>query len=821
MILFSLGFVCGVWLLQFSPSLWFLGLAPVLICIFVAGTLAVSAYQLRNSQHFFCIAFKLLAVLSLAILLGFYYAATSAKIRLSDELPHAWEQKPIEIIGVIASLPEHTERAIRFNFVVEKILTVDAINHDVANSLPVIPTHISLMQYQAGFAFQPSRAELQAQAKPGKQQFHVGQRWRFTVKLKRPHGTYNPHGFDFESWAFSENMRATGTIKTDPSNQLLNNFVWRPAYIVERLREKTVNRISTVLAGRPYAAEISALVAGDDSAIKVDDWLVYLRTGVNHLMSISGLHITMLAGLAFNAVSFIWRRVERLSLALPARQAATIAGLVAALLYSLIAGFSIPTQRTLYMLAVFAAALWSGRNVGMAKVLAIALLVVVLLDPWSVNAPGFWLSFGAVAVISYALSGKIARPHWLMASIKTQWAVTIGLVPALILMFGQTSLISPVANAIAIPLISLLVVPLALLGSFLPLDFALYLAHAVFAFCMDILRWLAASPLAIWQQPAPPFWSILLSMLGVVWLLLPRGFPLRILGLTLFIPMLFVVPNRPQLGAMKVTVLDVGQGLAVVVQTKSHHLLYDTGPKYSAQSDSGSRIIMPFLRGEGITQLDGLMLSHDDLDHSGGLNSVLAQIPVAWLASSIPAAKKLGWTFNKKTFNKKPVNLMKCYAGQSWAWDGVSFSVLYPSLASYGAELSDNNRSCVLKITSTYGTILLTGDIEKAAESVLLETQFNALKSDVLLAPHHGSKTSSTPSFIAAVNPATTIFTVGYLNRFKHPKSEILTRYTSHASAIIRSDYAGAVQLDFASPRLINITQWRQAKHRIWQDEHE
>ncbi len=527
----------------------------------------------------------------------------------------------------------------------------------------------------------------------------------------------------------------------------------------------------------------------------------------------------MLAGLAFGFISFVWRRIERLSLDLPARKAAIIAGLVAALLYSLVAGFSIPTQRTLYMLAIFAIALWSGRQVSMTRVLAIALFIVVLLDPWSVNAPGFWLSFGAVAVIAYALSGQIALPHWLAGSIKTQWAVTIGLVPALILMFGQTSLISPVANSIAIPLVSLLVVPLALLGSFLPFDWALYLSHSIFAVCMLILNWLAVLPNATWQQQGPPVWTIILSTLGVLWLLLPKGFPMRWLGMALFIPMLFVQPKRSELGAMQVTVLDVGQGLSVVVETKNRTLLYDTGPRYSAQSDSGSRIIMPFLRGEGVTRLDGLMLSHNDLDHSGGLNAVLAQMPVRWLDSSIPADAKIG-----DTIDHQPVKLMRCYAGQHWAWDNVEFEVLYPTIESYDTELTDNNRSCVLKITSEYGSILLTGDIEKEAEAVLLETHLEALESDILVAPHHGSKTSSSTSFIQAVDPSTTIFTVGYLNRFNHPKPIVIERYIDNMSDVIRSDFAGAIQLSFAASKKTNIekieiSQWRKLKRRYWQDE--
>lgn len=805
MILFFIGFVCGVWLLQFAAILSFLSISIMLVGISAVIFLTLFIYLLRNATRISSVIFQQFLILLVALLLGFFWAAMLAKIRLNDALPHAWEQKPIEVIGLVTSLPEHTERAVRFNFEVEKTLTSGA----------EVPKHISLMQYQVGFSYKP-QANLLDEAVQG---FHVGQRWQLVVKLKQPHGTYNPHGFDFESWALSENIRATGLVKSSSNNHKLAGFIWRPSNIVERFREKTVDRINHVLSGKAYAAEITALVAGDDSAIKANNWLVYLRTGVNHLMSISGLHITMLAGLAYTCVSFIWRRVERLSLALPVRKAATIAGLLAALLYSLVAGFSIPTQRTLYMLAIFAVALWSGRHVSMARVLAIALFVVVLLDPWSVNAPGFWLSFGAVAVIAYAFSGQITLPHWFAASIKTQWAVTIGLIPALILMFGQASLISPVANAIAIPLISLLVVPLALLGSFLPFDWALHLSHSIFAVCMWLLNWLATLPHATWQQQAPTIWTIILSTLGVIWLLLPKGFPMRWLGLTLLIPMLFVQPKHPELGAMKVTVLDVGQGLSVVVQTQNRTLLYDTGPRYSAQSDSGSRIIMPFLRGEGVTRLDGLMLSHNDVDHSGGLNSVLAQVPVSWLDSSIPVDSAFG-----VTIGRWPVNLMRCYAGQHWVWDNVEFDVLYPTIQSYDIELTDNNRSCVLKITSKYGSILLTGDIEKEAEAVLLETNLKALVSDVLVAPHHGSKTSSTPSFIQAVDPATTIFTVGYLNRFNHPKPIVIQRYIDNKSDVIRSDYAGAIQLSFtastkANAGQIEITEWRKLKRRYWQDD--
>jgi len=503
----------------------------------------------------------------------------------------------------------------------------------------------------------------------------------------------------------------------------------------------------------------------------------------------------MLSGFAFALVYALWRRSESLTLMLPARKAAVIAGAVVALLYALIAGFSVPTQRTLYMLSVFGWALWSGRNVAMARVLAYALLLVVILDPWAVLAPGFWLSFGAVALISYAMGGRLKQAHWLREAVHTQWAVTLGLMPFLLVMFQQVSLLSPVANAIAIPVISLVVVPLTLLGSLLPVDSALHLAHWVMAQCMTFLAWISAFPLSTWQQQAPPMWTLPVAMAGVLMVLLPRGFPMRWLGALGFLPMLLIMPEHPDRGAMKVTVLDVGQGLAVVVQTMHHSLLYDAGPRYSSQSDSGSRIVVPYLRGEGIRRLDGMVISHNDNDHSGGMQSVLSLVKVGWLASSLPEDAVPGDT---QGMPWKPH--LHCLAGQHWQWDNVLFEMLHPTPGSYGdTGIKDNNRSCVLRISSQYGSLLLVGDIEKKAEAELVAGMPDALSSDVLVVPHHGSKTSSTTEFIRAVNPSAAIFTMGYRNRFRHPNPKVVARYSSRGANLYRSDTDGAILLDYSA----------------------
>ncbi len=812
MVLAALGFVFGAWLLQ-QQSVLPAHLTGLQTAWILTPSLAFFIYFNRFQHSIFL---KNLCNLMFAGLLGFMWAANVAALRLSDELPHDWQQKSINVIGMVASLPEVTERGERFRFDVEKILTPQAR----------LPKHISLNFYRNSASLKPENAPSSINHFYSSK-FHAGERWQFTVRMKRPHTTYNPHGFDFEAWALAENIRATGSVHSKSGYKKLTNFVWRPTYVVENLREKIGNRISQALENKPYAGVIRALVIGDDSQIAQAQWDVFLRTGINHLVSISGLHITMLAGLAYAIVAFAWRRIPSLVMRMPTRKAATIAGLMVAIVYALLAGMSVPTQRTLVMLTTFALALIFGRNLAISRALAIAVLVVVIVDPWAVIAPGFWLSFGAVALIAYITVGRLKPLSAFKTALHTQWAITLGLLPLLIVMFGQASIISPVANAFAIPVIGLVVVPLSILGSIVPLDFILHTAHFVLEICMQGLVFLSSLP--TWQQAAPSTWALLVAMLGVVWLLLPRGFPQRWLGFILLLPMFYVSPTQLAEGEMRATVLDVGQGLAVVVKTSNHTFLYDAGPRYSAQSDAGSRIVVPFLRGAGIKKLDGFMVSHDDADHSGGATSVLAQLPTSWFASS----------FTQTDSMILPAKAIKCFAGQTWLWDQVKFEVLAPTLASYdNADIKDNNRSCVVKVSSQFGSLLLTGDIEKGAENTLLndtiegaalqannhetsdEDIFSRLKSDVLIAPHHGSKTSSTREFVQAVGAQHVIFTVGYLNRFKHPKPLIGKRYGESGALIHRSDYQGALTLDFTQTNPIGLSALRESQPRYWHDKY-
>ena len=337
-----------------------------------------------------------------------------------------------------------------------------------------------------------------------------------------------------------------------------------------------------------------ALAVGDQRAIDAEQWRLFSRTGITHLMSISGLHVTMFASLAYALLNWLWRRSPKLPLRIPAQRVAVVGGFAAALFYCLIAGFAVPAQRTLYMLAVVAIALWAQRSVSASRVLALALLLVLLLDPWAVLAAGFWLSFGAVALLFYVGSSRLGAAHWLTEWGRTQWAVTLGSIPALLLLFQQFSLVSPLANAIAIPLVSFVITPLALAAAALPpLGMLLEPAHLVTAWLMGFIEWLAELPWAVWQQHAPPTWAWLTGLAGSAWLLLPRGFPARWLGLVAMLPLLLAPPARPAPGEARLTVLDVGQGLAIHIQTANHDLLYDSGPSYSIEANSATASSCP------------------------------------------------------------------------------------------------------------------------------------------------------------------------------------------------------------------------------------
>ena len=747
--------------------------------------------------------------LACGALLGFLWAALVAQHYLADALPSDLEGQDLVVTGVIDSLPYRFERGQRFNLALEHASTPGGVTAH-------LPSRLALSWYAEPRGMQPPTLQ-------------PGERWQFALRLKRPHGNANPDGFDYEAWLLEQGLRATGSVRGDAApgsaNRRLAAFVPGFTTVVERCRGWLRERIQLALRGQPYAGVIVALVIGDQRGIGQADWKIFTRTGIGHLVSISGLHITMVAGLAAALAQLLWRHslwtALQLPLRLPAQKVAVLAGVAVALAYVLLAGFGVPAQRTLYMIAVVGAALWTGRIAGVSHVLCAALGTVLLLDPWAVLWPGFWLSFGAVAVILLAsvgraqarAAGRITR--WrqaLAAGCRTQYAVTVGLVPLTLLLFGQLSLVGPLANAIAIPLVSFAVTPLALAGSMAPAPLSGWLlqaAHWLVQQLAILLEWLSGLPLAVWNAPQPSWWMFLLALLGMLWLLLPRGWPARGLGLLLWLPLLLNAPRFPERG-FRVIAFDIGQGNALLVETAHHRLLYDTGPTYGLESDGGSRVIVPYLKSRGIAALDAMVVSHSDADHSGGALSVMDEIDIGWLGSSLDTDHEIVGSARQHR---------RCVAGQRWEWDGVQFEMLHPTPQIYdSSRWKPNARSCTLKVSAGGVSMLLGGDIEAPQEAMLLDAMPHKLQATVLLAPHHGSGTSSTPDFLDAVAPKIAVFQVGYRNRYHHPKPQVEARYVERGIVRLRSDVDGAVRLDFAADAsgAVTVERYRDAHRRYW-----
>jgi competence protein ComEC len=826
-----LGFIAGAALLQTQPALPNYPLAAIVTAMLAwASAAALLRWKRQSGNGRLFAAMRVLAASTAGLALGFFWAALLAHAALAPSLAKADEGRNVTLVGTIDNLPYRFDGGVRFNFAVERV---------VGGAMQV-PPRVALSWY-AGF-----RGETVAVG-----DVQPGERWEFTVRLQRPHGNANPYGFDYELWLLEQGVRATGYVRTEGRNVRLAPFVASFNNVVEHARAVLRGRILRALPDKEYANVIVALVVGDQRGIGQSDWLVFTRTGISHLISISGLHITMIAGLFALATSWLWRRSfftrAQLPLLLPAQKVAALAGMLAALLYVLLAGFGVPAQRTLYMLAVVALALWRDRLTSITHVLCLAAGVVVLLDPWAVMWPGFWLSFGAVAAILYVTAGLTAaslqpanplalaeegtrrsprgipltRRQRLLADLKiavrVQYAVTVGLVPLTMLLFAQVSVVSPLANAVAIPVVSLIVTPLALAGSLMPEMLAvpvLNLAHATIWLLAQLLQWMSASPIAVWSAPTPSPWMFCWALLGTAWMLMPRGWPVRWLGLATWIPLLAAAPSHPEEGAFRVTAFDVGQGMALLIETSGHRLVYDTGPSYTPESNGGNRVIVPYLRARGITGLDGLIVSHSDADHAGGALAVMESVPTAWAATSLPSGHPIVRVARRH---------IRCAAGQRWSWDGVRFDMLHPTTESYAdASLKTNARSCTLKVSAGGHAMLLAGDIEAAQEAELLARQSPVpgqgveLGADVLLAPHHGSGTSSTLAFLQAVRPRAAIFQVGYRNRYHHPKIEVYERYGQLGVQRLRTDESGAILMDFGTR--VQAASYRSEHRRYWYD---
>ena len=728
-----------------------------------------------------------LALALLALWCGFAWAAWRAELRLAEHLPHEVELRDVTVSGCIADLPQRTPMGWRFAFAIETA------------TLPV-PRRVQL-SWSA-----PRGAAGAAASVP---MLTTGECWQLTVRLRRPHGFSNPGGFDYEAWLLERGIRATGYVRASPGNHRLTQVASGPSAQINRLRERVRMHFDSVLGEAPYSALLAALAMGEQRAIPAEQWDVFRATGVAHLVSISGLHISLVALLAGALAGRVWSLWPRALLWQPRRRVAALAAFAAAGAYAALAGFAVPAQRAWVMVAVVALTHALRREMATRDVLALALGAVLWLDPASVLAGGFWLSFGAVAVILLVAGGRLPRRRgglWaLHEGARVQLALALATLPALILLFQTYPVLSPLANAVAVPVVSFIVTPLVLLAIVVPWAGLLEWAHAVMVPLMAWLEFMAAQPFALWQQARPPTVLVICALAGCGWCLLPRGTPGKPAAAVLIVVPLLWSPPRPAPGEVYVTVLDLGQGLAVHVQTAGHDLLFDAGPSYGEAADAGGRVVVPYLRALGVRALDRLVLSHDDLDHTGGAETVRAALPVRAVLGSLPERHRFMTLAGMTT--------QSCVAGLTWEWDAVRFEVLHPaSTAQAGGD--DNRASCVLRIDGRYGSALLTGDIDRVTEQRLLR-QGAQLRADVVVVPHHGSRSSSSAPFVRATQARVALVSNGYRNRFNHPHGEVVARWQAAGAEVWRTDTAGALRAELAATGF-RVDGWRRQNPRYW-----
>ena len=748
----ALAFLAGICVYQYVPGLSFSG------CWWLLAGIPLVAFP---------VALLRVAGMSCAGLLWICWQAG----QIADaQLPLHLEGEDVLVRGVVQGLPETLGgQRLRFGFLIDQV--------SEQGHWQTLPLLARITWYRNKLAVAP------------------GERWQFKVRLKRPRGFSNPGGFDYQRWLVAQGIQATGYVRKGKANRRLYQTGSQP---VQGLRQQLSAHIQQLDVPETMRALLRALGVGDRSAMSTAQWRVLQKTGTSHLLAISGLHVGMVAGLVFFIARQGWSLLgdpQRW----PAPRVAAACSIIAALAYALLAGFQVPAQRALVMVSLWMlAVMWTGRPDPW-RVWSLALLAVLLMDPFSVAAPGFWLSFAAVALICQLTLGRHGRTGRLRRLLSVQFGLLLGLAPLQWLLFQQLSISAPFANLIAIPWIGLLVVPVMLAGMLLlPLssivgDWLLSLSSYSLSILWWLLEQLAGLPVNLWQSPAVSAGWMLLFGLGIVIVLLPGAFRLAPVGVMLLLPVFWLQPERPARGDVWFTLLDVGQGLAAVAETSNHVLVYDSGPAFRSGFNTGDAVLVPYLVNQGYRHIDRLVISHADNDHIGGAHSLFERMDVFSISSGEPG--EFDWAQSKQ-----------CLAGQRWVWDQVQFEYLAPFTAGEG-----NNSSCVLRIETAAGRVLLlTGDIERSVEQQLLEQHARRLAADVLVAPHHGSRTSSTYGFVNAVHPEYVLFPVGYRNRFGFPKPDVLARYRETGARALDTATNGAVSIRLEAGRGIEATGHRQ-----------
>lgn len=725
---FTLFFLAGISISLFLSHLpnvyWAIG-------ILLSGSTLLIFF--RNRKYYF---FQLIIIVSL----GFAWLTLHADQLLAVKLPLNLASQSLVITGTINSIPEVKTNYSTFIIAVHTIPTAN-----IKYSDPLL--------VRLAWEFAPK--------------LHVGDLWQLNVKLKPPRGFWNIASYDYQQWLFEQRVRATGYVVANSNNLLLGNA--EIIYSVDAYRQRLAEHINTQLQNYPLAGLVAALAVGVRNNVTEQQWLVLRNTGTNHLFAIAGLHIGILTAIVFCVVNFLWRFSGNITLYFPAQQSAAIAALCAAILYSALAGFALPTQRASVMVTVFLFSILFRRNLASWSAWSLALLVILITEPLAILSDSFWLSFGAVGLILYGVSGRVAQTglwwHWGRA----QWVMTIGLIPLGILFFQQTALVGLLANIIAVPWVGFIVLPLVLLGDifwiFAPKlsGFCWWLAEYALQGLWPILNHLAALDTLQWYGSIANQWILLTAFIGVILFLLPNGIALRSVGIVWLLPLFFWKPNGPMLGEVWFTLLDAGEGLAAIIRTQNHVLVFNL-----------DNAVVPYLKAYGISTVDTLMLDKDE--DAENIENILTGVAV-------------------KQY------LTNTYFGQHWQWDNVNFQVLYPTQT----NIPNTSFSKVLRIETGTQSILLTGDTDHLAETELLTLATKSLASNILIAPHHGSNTSSTPEFIAAVHPNFVLFSAGYLNRYAFPDAQVVARYQASGAQIFSTAEVGMIVFKLTGTGNINL----------------
>lgn len=747
---------------------------------------------------------------------GYSYTQSRAVFRVKHVVPIYLNNETVNITGTIISSPTRTPYGVRFLFNTH-------LEQGVLVRQETFPRILSITWNDDDLPAQTLKA---------------GQEWRLPLRLRIPKSTQNEGVFDQEKNWFAQGIRGFAVVRVNKSTlifdypQLLARHYGILSW-VSNARASALAQIDSVLLmhDAQTAGVFKALTFGDQNAINASQWTLFQKTGITHLVSISGLHITMLAALFGWMIAFLWRLSPSLCAYMPSMHAGQWAGVLLALIYALFTGWALPAQRTVYMLALWLFLSRLGIYNSNLRVVCWALWCVLLFDPFAVLSVGFWLSFGAVFWLVMAFGRlskdpikKLSAVQKIKLLILSQLGIGLVMLPVTLYFFQQASLLGVLVNVVAIPLVSVILVPSLLLSSILQLCFGfampMLLVSDFLEFCISGLTNLIKHFGHLVLDKHIAWWQVLsmaVLSLGMVYSLRYR-YGWRSFALLILLLVLFLLPKKNSdlaIGEVKIHVLDVGQGSAVLIQTANQNWLYDTGASYGQESDAGRRVIVPYLRAHNIHRIHTMVLSHNDIDHTGGAVSVASLIKVDQILTPISPTLIANSGIHVHQINK-------CQVGESFEIDGIVLTVLSPNVGLLNDEKqSDNRKSCVLRLDSPSGewrSLLMTGDIDGWQEANLVVNRNGGVhdwSSDVVMVPHHGSASSSTLPFIEATNPKMAFVQAGYLNSFGHPHRNVLQRYKDAKVMVEQTVMNGTLTFCIGCSRA-NMKRWRDEGDRYW-----